>query len=286
MAKNSSYKKPARWVNLNEEKTTSRDADTASDYEEDSTRSHTESHAPDPNNYNKLFTVINEIKTTLASDKIDNVLEYVKSIDSDTKNTLELINKENKSLPEESFTSDQLKEMIKQSIDHDSILSVINKMRVKMESFVNKFDLYQTDLEVMQIKLDTIMSQQLILLKHMNKLQLTQLTMQMTCQELHHGDTIERMKEKPVELVDPGVNHVDPVEQIQDVIVEPTETINEKLDQVDQIDTIDTIDTIEKVEHIECVEDDKEDELKYYKTSPVALPVTRSVPVRKTIKKK
>src|SRR5438445_832344 len=104
-------KKKPRWVNLNEhDKEKKRDSETASEYDDDSSRSET---VPPPEQASKVLTAINDVKTLLSStDKMDNLLEYIKSIDSDTKNTLELVNKMDKTntsssvAQEESFTND------------------------------------------------------------------------------------------------------------------------------------------------------------------------------------
>ena len=142
----------------------------------------------------------------------------------------------------------------------------------------------------MQTKLDTIVSQQLIVLKQINKWQCQQVQMHTLWQStltqtnsLPHTPLPQPINDHPSDVViqqedveqnneplSPVSETIDVVETTQDteIVVEPTDVIS-----------------TEPAEPVDQEEDHVDDTMKFYKTTPSAVANIRSVPVRKTIKR-
>jgi hypothetical protein len=141
----------------------------------------------------KLFSGINEIKDLVDRspyDKIDNILEYIKSVDSDTKNAFELL---------KAIESKCLQLTLSQDVDlkcdmkcdnntksdtnicdknnhviDDTVISLLNnhynKIRLNMDNLPSKLDLLQGDLEILYNKIDYMNKQQAISINTINKI--------------------------------------------------------------------------------------------------------------------
>lgn len=211
--KNDIYKK-SKWSSDTESKSlkskSDLDINSESEYEESKSEIY---EKPSNNDYfSKIFAVLNEIKTLtdknscekqicenpntsdkLSLEKLDNILEYIKTIDSDSKNTYELlkhinlkqsdiIEKESKTSDEEGFTTEQLKEIIKNELMNnktaseldDHIIALLtnhyNKIRLKMDNIPSKLDVIHGDMDILYNKIDYINQNQTQLLNIINKL--------------------------------------------------------------------------------------------------------------------
>ncbi|HSW76499.1 MAG TPA: hypothetical protein VLG50_05615 [Candidatus Saccharimonadales bacterium] len=218
-----------------------------SEYEE----SKTESSLSVSNDYfTKIVSSIDSIKTDIKIpssmvDKIDTILEFSKAIDADVKNIYELLVMMNKN--EESFTAEQLKDIIIhafpqvlpqppliqpiqpiQPIQYDSNHSLLNKIRLKLESFDDQLKQHDSSMDVLQLKMETLQKQQYYILLQIQKLQST-IDLLHFNQQIPLPPVVQPEKQvQPVQVV-PPVQDVADTENVSELISEPSESVSEEV---------------------------------------------------------
>lgn len=124
-----------------------------SEYEE----SKTESEKKNIHDYmTKLFSGISELKDEFKNDKLDTILDYIKAIDSETKNAIEVLCRVDK--------LSQVDDFQKQRIILETIPQKLDYIKAEMEVLYGKMDymstsmsdLYKLMLENQHVKLEVL----------------------------------------------------------------------------------------------------------------------------------
>lgn len=308
--KNDIYKK-SKWSSDTDSKSlkskSDLDINSESEYEESKSEVY---EKPVSNNdyFSKIFALLNEIKTSvdknekcekqicqigetpntsdkLSLEKLDNILEYIKTIDSDSKNTFELLKHINKSQEksepsdDEGFTTDQLKEIIKSELMNnktaseldDHIISLItnhyNKIRLKMDNIPSKLDIIHGDVDILYNKIDYINQNQTQLLNIINKLTsdnlFLRIQLEQNSQKLDKLMTsVDYLHQSKISTINPVIYHTMPEKathmttntQNCNTLISNTSVCNNSVCNNSVISKKKDINTIDMINNIDCTQ--------------------------------
>lgn len=225
----------SKWSSHDKEKLKKAKSDLSeSDYDDaknDYSTSFSEKIEPDA--LSKLTAQLDEVKGLIkTSDKTDSILEYVKAIDSDTKNAFELLGKLDKINP--SITIDDFNTLLEGKLNHEvlntpEIIKHINMIHVKnkliqdqilceLNTLTSNYDYIQNKIVSVHNTINTFYNQQrqmTLELKEMSS-KMNSLLNQSTMQHYNEPQVIEESWCKPVienNITDPII----PTEQVDDI---------------------------------------------------------------------